>query len=239
MSTQKPIYLMAGGRSEALKAMSLVMQAISNDIGKPKPAIAYVGVASFGDNWGFYKMISGMLKRACSCQVNRVKIAQKNADLDKARKDLHLADAVFMSGGDMEAGMKILDEKNMADFLRDLYKQDKLFFGASAGSIMLAKEWIRWRDPDDESTAELYPCLGIAPLICDTHAEEDNWEELKTALLLKRDGTIGYGIPSGACLRVHPDGTLEALGNAIVRYCLCKGQVKQQTNLLPGNRVDL
>jgi peptidase E len=223
---------MAGGRSEGLRSISLVMQAISKDIGKPKPEIAYVGVAS-GDNWGFYKMISTMIQGACSCHVNRVLIAHKKADLDKARKTLQSAAAIFMSGGDMEVGMQILKEKNTADIFQDLYQQGKLFIGVSAGSIMLANEWIRWRDPEDESTTELFPCLGIAPLICDTHAEEDGWVELKTALLLKEDGAVGYGIPSGACLRVHPDGTLEALGKTIVRYGLHKGKVKQQTDLIP------
>lgn len=233
MSLRKPVYLLAGGRSEGPRSMSLVMQAISSDIGKPKPEIAYVGVASFGDNWGFYKMIAGMLHSACRCQVKRVKIVQKNADLELARKNLLAADAVFMSGGDMEAGMKILVEKNLTGFFRDLYHQGKLFFGASAGSIMLANEWIRWKNPDDESSAELFPCLGIAPLICDTHAEEDKWVELKSALRLKGEGAIGFGIPAGACLRVHPDGQLEALGRKVVRYGLFQGKVKSQGNLPP------
>ena len=235
MRTQKPIYLMAGGRSEGLWSTSLVMQSISKDIGKPKPEIAYVGVAS-GDNWGFYKMISTMIQGACSCHVNRVLIASKKADLVKARRTLQSADAIFMSGGDMEVGMQILKEKNTVDIFQDQYQQGKLFFGVSAGSIMLADEWIRWSDPDDESTVELFPCLGIAPLICDTHAEEDGWVELKTALQLKEDGAIGYGIPSGACLKVHPDGTLEALGKKIVQYGLQNGKVKQQTGLSPADR---
>ena len=232
MSTQKPVYLMAGGRKEGLRSTSRIMRSIIKDIGKEKPVIAYIGVAS-GDNWGFYQMISGMIKKATPCQVKRVLIAHKKADLDKARTTLQSADAIFMSGGDMEAGMKILLEKNMVGIFRDLHKQDKLFFGVSAGSIMLADEWVRWRDPEDEATSELFPCLGIAPVICDTHAEEDGWEELKTALLLKKDSAVGYGIPSGACLKVHPDGALEALGGAIIQYGMDKGKVKRRADLLP------
>jgi len=225
---------MAGGRREGLRTTSLVMRTITKDIGKPKPEIAYVGVAS-GDNFGFYKMISALILHSCDCHVTRVLIAHKKANLDKARKSLQSADAIFMSGGDMEVGMQVLKEKNSVDIFRDLYLQGKLFIGVSAGSIMLANEWVRWRDPDDESTAELFPCLGIAPVICDTHAEEDGWVELKAALLLKGDAAIGYGIPSSACLKVQPDGTLEALGKAIVRYGLDKGKVKQQAYLKPIN----
>ncbi len=235
MNALNPVYLMAGGRGDGMRSISPVMQAISTDLGIPRPVIAYVGVA-FGDNWGFYQMISAMLRRACACQVERVIIAYKRANLDKARRILLAADAVFMSGGDMDAGMRVLQEKNMVDFFRDLYKQGKLFFGISAGSIMLATEWVRWRDPDDDSTAELYPCLGFAPVICDTHAEEDDWEELKAALLLKQDGTggenaIGYGIPSGACLKVTPDGRVAALGGPVARYGVVKGKVKRQADL--------
>jgi peptidase E len=232
MCTQKPIYLMAGGRSEGTRSFSHVMQTIIKDIGKAKPVIAYVGVAT-GDNWPFYKMISGLIKRAGPCQIERVLIAQKKADLEKAKLALQSADAVFMSGGDMEVGMSILDEKNLVGFFQELYKQDKLFIGVSAGSIMLANEWVTWGDPDDDSTAELFPCLGIAPVICDTHAEEDDWEELKYALLLKNDSAIGYGIPSGACLKIYPDGTPEALGGVITRYGTQKGKVKRQANLAP------
>lgn len=233
MNIQKPIYLMAAGHGGSIRSTFLIMRTIIRDIGKAKPIIAYVGVASRADNRVVYLMISGIMKAACNCQVTRVLIAPKNADLNKAREALQSADAVFMSGGDMEAGMKILEEKNMVGFFRDLSKKDKLFFGASAGSIMLANEWVRWRDPNDESTAELFPCLGIAPFICDTHAEEDGWKELKTALQLKEDGALGYGIPSGACLKVYPDGTKEALGGAITRYILQKGKVERQVDLLP------
>lgn len=98
---------------------------------------------------------------------------------------------------------------------------------------MLANEWVHWSDPEDETTSALFPCLGIAPVICDTHAEADDWEELKAALKLKDDGAVGYGIPSKACLKVSPDGALEALGDAIVRYKHQNGQVRRQKDLLP------
>ena len=79
-----------------------------------------------------------------------------------------------------------MQEKNITDFLVGLYKQGKPFFGISAGSIMLAQEWIRWRDPEDDTTAEIFPCLGIAPVICDTHGEEDGWEELQALIALEK-----------------------------------------------------
>ncbi|HXZ94662.1 MAG TPA: Type 1 glutamine amidotransferase-like domain-containing protein [Dehalococcoidia bacterium] len=232
LNIQKPIYLMGGGHGRGMRSTFCILRSIIKDIGKVKPTISYVGVAN-GDNMVAYLMISIMMKAARKCHVKRVLIASKKADIGKAREALQSADAIFMSGGDVDAGMKILEEKNMVSFFRDLSKQDKLFFGVSAGSIMLANEWVRWRDPHDDSTTELFPCLSIVPVICDTHAEAEDWEELKAVLQLKEDGAFGYGIPSGSCLKIYPDGRAEALGGVITRYIRQSGQVERQANLLP------
>lgn len=234
MNVQKPVYLMAGGRGS--KSPESIIKPILRDTGKIKPTIAYVGVAS-GDNRAFYLMVSAMIRKAGDCQVKRVLITPKKADLNKARVILESADAIFMSGGDVEAGMQVLEEKNMKGFLADLFNRGKVFFGASAGSIMLAREWVRWRDPEDDSTTELFPCLGITPIICDTHAEEDNWEELKAALKLKEEDTQGYGIPSGSCLKVYPDGRMEAVAGAITQLLRRSSSIVKQPDLLPRREV--
>ena len=99
------------------------------------------------------------------------------------------------------------------------------FIGLSAGSIMLSRQWIAWSDPDDDATAAPFDCLGFAPLLCDTHAEEDDWNELRALLEFQRPGTRGYGIPSRAMLRVHPDGRTESIGGDVV--CLERTAVHQ------------
>ena len=231
MTKKKPIYLLSGGRGS--KYEKEVIRSVFKDTGKAKPDIAYVGVAN-GDDWGFYLMVAGLIKTAGDCKVNRVLIAPKKADLDKARAALNSADAVFVSGGDVEAGMQILQEKNLAGLFSDLSDQGKVFFGSSAGAIMLAREWVLWKDPDDDSTAELFPCLGIAPVLCDTHAEGDNWEELKAALKLEKEGERGYGIASGSCLKVYQDGRTEALGGAVAQYLKSGGEIASLPDLLPA-----
>jgi cyanophycinase-like exopeptidase len=232
MNDVRPVYLLAGGRGANPRSTGAIFKAVLQDTGKEKPLIAYVGVAS-GDDRGFYLMMSRMIKQAGECRVERILIAPKKADLNKARESLQSANAIFISGGDVEAGMKVLKEKNMTGFITGLYRQGGLFFGASAGSIMMAKEWVRWRDPDDDSTAELFPCLDIAPVICDTHAEEDNWEELKAALSLKEKSSHGYGIPSGSCLKVYPDGKLEAVGGAVRHFVRQADRVESLADLKP------
>jgi peptidase E len=230
MNSQKSVYLMAGGRGG--KANDIIMKAIFEELDKPKPVIAYVGAAS-GDDKKFFGFIGDMIKGGGECTLTQVMLCARKADINKAKDILAGSDAVFMSGGDVEAGMQVLQDKGLSGFFKDLYLSGKLYFGASAGSIMLAEEWVRWRDPEDDSTAELFPCLGIAPVICDTHAEEDHWEELQWALKLKKPGLTGYGIATNSCLKVSPGGELEALGGAVARFRSKDNQVSPLTDLRP------
>jgi peptidase E len=236
MNNQQPVYLFAGGRGRAILSTFSNIRKIIKNIQKKKPAIAFVGAASLKDNWLVYALISVLIKAGCNCQIQRVVIAPPNADLDKAKTLLQNADAVFMSGGDVEAGMQVLTEKNMVGFFQELARQGKIFIGVSAGSIMLSKEWVRWSDPSDDSTIALLPCLGIVPLICDTHAEKDSWVELKTAIQLKGPGTTGYGITSGACLRAYPDGRLEASEETVTCFTTINDKIEKQPDLLPGEK---
>ena len=232
MNKQKPVYLMAGGRSSRGKGIDPIMEAVFEEIGKKLPAIAYVGAAS-DDDKSFFKYIGDLLKKAGAGDVIHAITVPPKADIQKAREVLGSADAIFISGGDVERGMEVLEQKNLSGFLEELYRQGKLFIGTSAGSIMLAKEWVRWRDPDDDSSAELFPCLGFAEVICDTHAESDGWEELQAALKLEKENTRGYGIGTGSCLKVYPEGKVEAVGSAVDRYIHHPGKVEKLADLLP------
>ncbi len=233
MSIKKPVFLMAGGRSSRQgKKPDTIMPALFKEIGKAAPSIAYVGVAS-DDDKAFFKFIAGDFIKAGAAEVIHAPIAPAKADLAKARDIMNKADAVFMSGGDVERGMQVLQEKNMQKFLTELYAGGKVFFGASAGSIMLASEWVRWKDPDDDSSAELFPCLGLAPVICDTHAEGDDWEELRTALSLNKVNGPGYGIATGSCLKVYPEGRVEAFGGPVTVYLGKAGKVTRQPDIVP------
>jgi peptidase E len=202
------------------------------EFGITSPTVAYSGTAS-GDDRSFFRFISGELTQAGADKVVHAIIAPPAADLKKARSILEVADIVFISGGDVEAGMDVLREKNMLDFLGDLYRQGKPFFGISAGAIMLAERWVRWRDPDDDSSAELFPCLDFAPIICDTHDEAGGWEELQAALQLAEDGVRGYGLATGSGIKVFADGKVEALGGEIYQYIHRGDEVVRIEDVLP------
>src|SRR5512143_4087198 len=154
-----------------------------------RPSIAYVGAAS-GDSPSFFSMISAYLRRCGAGRITLAPLAGKRRKLEKTRAILESADMVFISGGDVEAGMEVLEERQILPFLRDLFERGKPFFGSSAGSIMLGRQWVRWKDPDDDATASLFPCMGLAPIICDTHGEAEEWEELRSLLRLAEEGTL-------------------------------------------------
>jgi cyanophycinase-like exopeptidase len=233
MTNKKPVYLLAGGRGTGDRTVVNIIGEIVKETGTVSPNIAYIGAAS-QDNKAFFLLISAMFKKAGAGKVNHAVISHGKANLNKARDIIESSDAVFMSGGDVEAGMQILKEKNMIDYLQNLYATGKLFFGASAGSIMLAKEWVRWENPDDDSTAQIFPCLGLVPVICDTHAEDDNWQELKILLSMEKENSVGYGIAAKSCLKVIPDGEVEALGSPVHKFVKRLAKVEQEADILPG-----
>jgi peptidase E len=232
MSNLKPVYLLAGGRPRGGQNLNPVFRQVFAESGKTSPSVAYVGAAS-DDNRAFYLMMAAMLKGAGAGKVRFAALASAKADIKKAKDIFELSDIIYVSGGDVEQGMQTLAQKNMTDFLAGLYQQGKPFFGISAGSIMLAKEWIRWTNPDDDATAEIFPCLGMAQVICDTHGEQDGWEELQALLKLEKDGTIGYGIVSGSTLKVFPGGRIEALSGTIHQYAKRNGKVVKIEDIVP------
>jgi peptidase E len=213
----KPVYLFAGGREGNRKKQGVLLQQMYREFGIASPKVAYSGTAS-GDDRHFFRFIAGELTGAGADKVTHAVIAPEGADLKKARSVLEAADIVFISGGDVEAGMFVLREKDMLGFMNNLYRQGKPFFGISAGAIMLAARWVRWRDPDDNSSAELFPCLGFAPIICDTHDEAAGWEELRSALTLAQEGVRGYGLATASGIKVFSDGKVEALGGEVYQY---------------------
>jgi peptidase E len=231
--SKKPVFLLAGSPGSRNTSPDPLLVAIFRECGVKSPSVAYVGAAS-GDSARFFGFITDAFKEAGSGDIKHALIAPAKADLNKAKGILEAADIIFISGGDVEAGMDVLREKDMIGFLTGLYNRGKPFFGLSAGAIMLAQEWIRWRDPDDDSTAEIFPCLGIAPVICDTHAEGDDWEELKALLALEKYGVKGYGLPSGNGIKVFSDGRVEALEGIVPEYANSKGKVIKVKDIVPG-----
>ena len=234
MSKPKPVFLLAGGRGSDRTLLTDLIQTVFKESGVTSPSIAYIGTASRDDH-PFFQRIADLFEKAGAHHVTHAKLTSSTADLKKAQDILNSADILFVGGGDVEEGMRVLQEKKMVTLLRRLYETGKPFFGLSAGSIMLSKQWVRWSDPADDSTATLFPCLGFAPLICDTHGEQDNWEELQVALKLAKNDKKGYGIVSGAAIKVYPTGKVEALGHPTHLYIRFESEILRGEDIQPTN----
>ncbi len=236
MYSRKPVYLLAGGRPRNCKTLEPLIRAVLRETGTASPKVGYVGVAN-NDDEGFFNYIADIFKETGDFNITLALISSEKADLNKAQGILESAEIILISGGDVDKGMRVLKEKNMINFLSRLYNQGKFFCGISAGSIMLSKEWVRWRDPNDDSAAELFPCLGFAPIICDTHGEHDDWEELKAVLKLEKDDVRGYGIVTSTGIRVFPDGRIETLGGAVHQYVRLGSRVERSSDIASVNNT--
>jgi peptidase E len=220
------VHLVGGGPSALIQTRRHFKTAIAA-LHKKKPLVGYVGAAS-QDNVAFRKMISLALAGA---QVEPVHLASARAKISAARQLLDDCDLVFVSGGDVDLGMRIVRERGVDAQLRDLARAGKPFLGVSAGSIMLAERWVRFAGDDDER-GELFDCLGIAPVMIDCHDEEGGWTELRALLAHLPDGSVGYGVPSKGCLRVK-EGKLTAMGVPLPRFRAKKGGAAEDGALSP------
>jgi cyanophycinase len=230
--TPKPVWLLAGGPGSHRRGPDPLIQRALSLAGKPSPSVAYVGAPS-GDNRAFFVMIAALLKKAGAGDVTLVRLCGRRPDIARARDELARADLVFVTGGDVEEGMLVLEATGTVALLGELAAGGVPFLGVSAGSIMLARSWVRWRDPKDESSVELFPCLGIADVWCDTHGEAEGWEELAALTRIVPEGSVSHGIPTGMGLVAHTGGGVEAAGGPVHRFESRAGRAVRIADLEP------
>jgi peptidase E len=225
------LHLVGGGPGTVL-ALRRHFRAALDAIQRPRPLVAYVGAAS-DDSRTFFSMVRGGLALALGrSRLQLARIASPRAKASEARALLEDSDMVFVSGGDVEHGMNVLRDRDVAATLVAVARRGTPMFGISAGSLMLAREWVRFAD-DDDAKAELFPCLGIAPVHVDAHSEEDGWSELRVVVrLLHARGErapVGYGLTRKGGLRISIDDgrrvTMRPFGTPIPRIVVRAGRV--------------
>ncbi len=225
MADVKPLYLLAGGGPQrAEREARHIARALSESGDRPR--VAYIGAAS-GDSILFYKFMKAILHKAGAAEVDLVRLAGARADIPAAKRLLSAADVIFLSGGEVDEGMDWLARHGLVGFLWELRSQGKVFLGVSAGAIMMGSKWVRWEDERDDSTARLFDCLGFVPTTFDTHAEDEDWRELKAALRLQGHGARGYGIRSGGLVVVDGRGRMEAAGEGLLCYVNNGGEIER------------
>ena len=142
-----PLFLVAGSAfpATARGPDPLVRLAIQST-GIYRPSVAYVGAASRDDSL-IRKRHAAMLRKAGAGIITTAPLAGHRINAAVAAAAVESADLVFLSGGDVEAGMGVLVERGMVPVLRRAHRAGTPFLGISAGSIMLARAWVRWIDP--------------------------------------------------------------------------------------------
>jgi len=234
MKTILPIYLLAGGPGAKRQSPDPILQMALRELGKTKPSVAYIG-AAHGDSLMFYLFIKRLIVAAGAGKVELVPLAKKKSNIAEAQLIIQSSDCIFVSGGDVSEGMRVLTEKSVIPLIKKRYDEGALIIGVSAGSIMLAKQWINWPDENDEASAELFPCMNLAPVLCDTHGEADKWNELHSLLRLTEGDQIGYGIPSGGAMRISTDGAVEAISLPLYRIERKGGDIARINDLTATN----
>jgi cyanophycinase-like exopeptidase len=165
--------------------------------------------------------------------VFAVDLTRKGNRTSAIRQALAGADLVFLSGGDVELGMRAFEERDLPAYIRRLAAEGKPMEGLSAGSILLGMHWVRFSG-EDESVAELFPCLGVVPASFDTHGEAEGWDELRALAAAVPDTAserVVYGIPSGGAAVF--DGDIHAAGAPLARF-LCGHRPRRLRDLAPA-----
>jgi hypothetical protein len=187
------------------------------------PLIAYVGAAS-NDDTGFAKRMSGLMAGA---RVEQVRLARTRDPIAPAMQLIADAHAIFLSGGDVDHGMRVLRDRGAIEPLRAAVAGGRRLIGVSAGSILAGSAWVRFPD-DDDAHAEHFPCLGMLPHSFDAHGEDDDWVELRSFVRLSKDPeVVGYGLPAGGGVvaDLGTPWTLHAWGQPTVRIGREAGEV--------------
>ena len=208
IQNEKPAMLLAGGRSDDPSIMIRMLSRAFGDL--QHPSVAYIGTAN-GDSPMFFQRMADAMREAGSGEVRALSLARETPDLREAETILASSEAIFFAGGEVEDGIYWLKRHGIDKLLHKLYKEGRLFFGMSAGPIMLGSHWVHWDVPEDDATSSLFDCLGILPALFDVHGEEENWVELKAALKLLGDGSIGYALPKESMISADSQGNIVPL----------------------------
>jgi cyanophycinase-like exopeptidase len=225
---RKPTLLIAGRRGSRHFGTHPFLTEAIRITGRKKPLTVYIGAAS-GDDRTFGAALSRLVTTAGAGKVVWPKLVGRKREVALAREALHAADLVVLGGGDVEAGIEALSDAGLIDDLRAAAERGAVFVGMSAGAIMLGERWIRWPNAAaNDSDADTYECLSIAPCSVDTHGEGDDWHEARSFVAV-RARELGakaraYAVPSGGALIVDTEGRLEARTEPVTVFAALPNQ---------------
>ncbi|MCL1830511.1 MAG: Type 1 glutamine amidotransferase-like domain-containing protein [Oscillospiraceae bacterium] len=212
--TKKAILFSGGGPIDTDRLNLLLRQ---NTMQFQGNKAVYIGAAN-GDRESSFVSMSEFLERLGVVQIDFLRLAREDVDIKASKALLQNSDIIFISGGEVEDGMNWLHHHNLADFLCRMYSEGKQFICISAGTIMMGRYWVNMDETGNGKNLKIFDCLGIIPAVFDTHAEDEDWIELKTALRLLGEDSLGYGIPSYGIITATSSGELTGYNTDILEF---------------------
>jgi cyanophycinase len=126
------------------------------------------------------------------------------------------ATGIFFGGGDQGRIMDVLQDRELADALRDRYRQGVVFGGTSAGTAVMSNLMITGAsDPTvvDGRSVEVRAGLGLLPgVILDQHFLKRQRQNRLFGLVLDHPRLLGVGVDEGTALAVTDNRHAEVVG---------------------------
>jgi hypothetical protein len=169
---------------------------------------AYIG-ASNGDDPNFYKIFVAAMEGVGVGDCRMIPSAVSQADLEF----LNDADIILLAGGDVEAGWRVFLNNGLSEHIVRRYFEGATLIGISAGAVQLGLCGLA-------ADGSLIETFKLVPYIIGAHEESDNWKTTTALLRLSGPGKTGIGLPFGGGAIYHPDHTVEALRQPLVKLSL-------------------
>ena len=218
----QPLYLFADSQPLFWRGGAFLAR-LCQAAGNSQPNVAYIG-ASNGDSLDAHGIFAAAFEQVDTGCTHWVRAHFAAED----RRFLETADVIVLAGGDVEAGWNVFSRTGMRELIAKRYREGAVLVGVSAGAVQFGKHAAV---PDADGGRRLLETFGLIDLIVDVHDEQRDWQGLATTIQLLEGSARGLGIPHGAALIAHGDGTLEPLGRAVEEFVATDGRVRRSVLL--------
>lgn len=218
----QPLYLFADSQPLFWRGGAF-LAGLCQAAGNSQPNVAYIG-ASNGDSPDAHGIFA-----AAFAQIDTRRTHWVRADYAAADRDfLETADVIVLAGGDVEAGWNVFTRTGMRELLEKRYREGAILVGVSAGAVQFGKYAAV---PAAHGGQKLLETFGLIEFLVDVHDEKRDWQALSTTIQLLEGTVRGLGIPHGAALVAHGDGTFEPVGRAVEEFVLTDGRLRRSVLL--------